>query len=337
MRSEEGESEEGMSWRGAGQSSVRAAFEADLRVGTPLVRRHRAISGSTETGPQTRGARSRRRRAGTRGSFTHPKAPRPRASAATGPAPCRLASRPSEVAAVGTSDEAQLRLLVSNVLRRRFDFGIFLHVALSQTSRELLAWRVSGGATQQPLAAVRGRDASPLERRGGGVRQGGAPPGVESGEEHRHARRAVRSHLLRSRAIPRPAKRSPLQSRRPRTTRETRQPRGTRGGRLALPSSPRVSSRFLARLSRPRTAGAPAATLTRRPTSRNTSEPATVVFFRRLSTHTPPSRARSVCRIESLRFALRRLRRFKIETTQRVPHDRRLGARHRSRRGRVPG
>jgi hypothetical protein len=135
VRSEEGESEEWMSWRGAGQSSVRAAFEADLRVGTPLVRRHRAISGSTETGPRTRGARSRRRRAGTRGSFTHPKAPRPRASAATGPAPCRLASRPSEVAAVGTSDEAQLRLLVSNVLRRRFDFGIFLHVALSDITR----------------------------------------------------------------------------------------------------------------------------------------------------------------------------------------------------------
>lgn len=155
----------------------------------------------------------------------------------------------------------------------------FFHVALSETTRVLLAWRVSGGATQQPLAAVRGRDASPLERRGGGVRQGGAPPGVESGQEHRHARRAVRSHLLRSRAVPRPAKRRPLQSRRPRTTRETRQPRGTRGGRLALPSSPRVSSRFLARLSRPRTAGTPAATLTRRPTSRNTSEPATIDRF----------------------------------------------------------
>ena len=213
----------------------------------------------------------------------------------------------------------------------------FFHVALSQTTRVLLAWRVSGGATQQPLAAVRGRDASPLERRGGGVRQGGAPPGVESGQEHRHARRAVRSHLLRSRAVPRPAKRRPLQSRRPRTTRETRQPRGTRGGRLALPSSPRVSSRFLARLSRPRTAGTPAATLTRRPTSRNTSEPATIdrFFSSSLDAHAT-FRARSVSRIGRF-IRASSSRRFKLETTQRVPHDRRLGARHRSRRGRVPG
>ena len=86
----------------------RAAFAADLRVGTPLVRgdvgRSRA---RRKREPQTRDARSRRRRVGTGGSFTHPKAPRPRASAATGAAPCRLASRPSgatAVGCVGTSD-----------------------------------------------------------------------------------------------------------------------------------------------------------------------------------------------------------------------------------------
>jgi hypothetical protein len=101
-------------------------------VGTLRVRRHRAISGSTETGPRTRVARSRRRRAGTRGSFTHPKAPRPRASAATGPAPCRLASRPSEAHAVGTSDEAQLVCSFQTCsVARRFDFGFFF------TSRSL--------------------------------------------------------------------------------------------------------------------------------------------------------------------------------------------------------
>ena len=139
-----------------------------------------------------------------------------------------------------------------------FDFP----VALTRSQPECF-WprRVSGGATQQPLAAARGRDASPLERRGGGVRHGGAPPGVESGQEHRHARRAVRTHLLRSHAIPRPAKDVPSESRRGPSgrpvKRDSLEAHAVEGSRM--PSSPRVSSRLPARLSTPRTAATPAA------------------------------------------------------------------------------
>ena len=87
-------------WRG--QSCVRAAFAADLRVGTPVVVRGilGRSRGRRKRETQARDARSRRRRVGTADTLTHPKAPRPRASTATGAAPCRLASRPSGAAAL---------------------------------------------------------------------------------------------------------------------------------------------------------------------------------------------------------------------------------------------
>ena len=220
-------------------------------------RRHRTISGARrKRETQTRDARSRRRRVGTGGSFTHPKAPRPRASAATGAAPCRLASRPSGHCRRETVAFKQ----ATGDLISHSRSGAVAH-SRSRPEGLLFASPLLGGATQQPLAAARGRDASPLERRGGGVRHGGAPPGVESGQEHRHARRAVRTHLLRSHAIPRPAKDVPSESRRGPSgrpvKRDSLEAHAVEGSRM--PSSPRVSSRVPARLSTPRTAATPAA------------------------------------------------------------------------------
>ena len=128
-------------------------------------RRHRTISGARrKRETQTRDARSRRRRVGTGGSFTHPKAPRPRASAATGAAPCRLASRPSGHCRRETVAFKQ----ATGDLISHSRSGAVAH-SRSRPEGLLFASPLLGGATQQPLAAVRGRDASPLERRGGGV------------------------------------------------------------------------------------------------------------------------------------------------------------------------
>ena len=232
---------------------------------------------------------------------------------------CRLASRPSGAAGVGcvgTSD-------VYNSCFQKlaiFDFRL----ALTRSQPECF-WprRVSGGATQQPLAAARGRDASPLERRGGGVRHGGAPPGVESGQEHRHARRAVRTHLLRSHAIPRPAKDVPSESRRGPSGRPVkRDSLEAHAWRARGCLRARLSRRGFPRVSRPRepTRHPRRADGTRRPVSSDTRNRNLVV-----------SSFRDVTKKNA------RARPFRPRfTTQGVPHDRRLGARHCSRRGRVP-